>query len=82
MIRSGYRTGMKIIWDFPPLDLGSLKVKLVATPGHTPGHLSFFFPDEESLFLGDYDLTTFGPWYGDVYSGIEQTITSIRKLKY
>jgi glyoxylase-like metal-dependent hydrolase (beta-lactamase superfamily II) len=68
--------------DFPPLDLGSLKVKLVATPGHTPGHLSFFFPDEESLFLGDYDLTTFGPWYGDVYSGIEQTITSLRKLKY
>jgi glyoxylase-like metal-dependent hydrolase (beta-lactamase superfamily II) len=67
--------------DEETIDLGSLKVKVVATPGHTPGHLSFFFPDEEIIFLGDYDLTTFGPWYGDVYSNIEQTITSIHKLK-
>ena len=67
--------------DGETIDLGSLKVKVIATPGHTPGHLSFFFPDEEILFLGDYDLTSFGPWYGDVYSSIEQTITSIHTLK-
>ena len=54
---------------------------MIATPGHTPGHLSFFFPDEEILFLGDYDLTSFGPWYGDVYSSIEETIESIHNLK-
>ena len=63
------------------IDLGSLKVQVIATPGHTPGHLSFFFPEEETLFLGDYDLTSFGPWYGDVYSNIEQTINSIHRLK-
>lgn len=63
------------------IDLGSFKVQVIATPGHTPGHLSFFFPDEEMLFLGDYDLTSFGPWYGDVYSSIEQTIESIHRLK-
>lgn len=63
------------------IDLGSLQVQVIATPGHTPGHLSFFFPDEEILFLGDYDLTTFGPWYGDVYSSIDDTINSIHKLK-
>ncbi|MBN1365163.1 MAG: MBL fold metallo-hydrolase [Syntrophaceae bacterium] len=67
--------------DDEKIDLGSLKVQVIATPGHTPGHLSFFFPDEEILFLGDYDLTSFGPWYGDVYSSIEQTIESIHKLK-
>lgn len=67
--------------DEEVIDLGSLKVQVIATPGHTPGHLSFFFPDEEILFLGDYDLTSFGPWYGDVYSSIEQTIKSIHKLK-
>ncbi len=33
------------------------------------------------LFLGDYDLTRFGPWYGDVYSSIEDTIISISRLK-
>jgi glyoxylase-like metal-dependent hydrolase (beta-lactamase superfamily II) len=54
---------------------------VIPTPGHTPGHLSFFFPEEKILFLGDYDLTSFGPWYGDVYSSIEQTIKSIHKLK-
>ncbi len=67
--------------DEETIDLGSLKVQIIATPGHTPGHLSFFIPDEEILFLGDYDLTTFGPWYGDLYSSIEQTIQSIRRLK-
>jgi hydroxyacylglutathione hydrolase len=63
------------------IDLGSLTVQVIATPGHTPGHLSFFFPAEEILFLGDYDLTSFGPWYGDVYSSIEETIKSINRLK-
>ncbi len=67
--------------DDAVIDLGSLKVQVIATPGHTPGHLSFFIPDEGVLFLGDYDLTTFGPWYGDLYSSIEQTIGSIRRLK-
>jgi glyoxylase-like metal-dependent hydrolase (beta-lactamase superfamily II) len=63
------------------IDLGGLRVSVISTPGHTPGHLSFYFPDEEVLFLGDYDLTTFGPWYGDVLSSIENTIRSIRLLK-
>jgi len=67
--------------DEETIDLGSLEVQVIATPGHTLGHLSFFFPGEGILFLGDYDLTTFGPWYGDVYSSIEQTIKSIHRLK-
>ena len=69
------------IEDDKNIDLGSLTVQVIATPGHTPGHLSFFFPEEEILFLGDYDLTTFGPWYGDAQSSIEDTITSIHKLQ-
>jgi len=63
------------------IDLGGLTVQVIPTPGHTPGHLSFYMPEEELLFLGDYDLTPFGPWYGDVLSSIEDTIGSIRKLK-
>jgi len=67
--------------DGATVDLGGLTVQVLPTPGHTPGHLSFFFPEEGLLFLGDYDLTSFGPWYGDVYSDIDETIKSIRKLK-
>ncbi len=62
-------------------DIGGIRVQAIATPGHTPGHLSFFFPEEEVLFIGDYDLTPFGPWYGDAASSIEETIESIRRLK-
>lgn len=69
------------IEDDQLIDLGGLTVQVVATPGHTPGHLSFYFPEEELLFLGDYDLTSFGPWYGDVASSIEDTIQSIHRLK-
>jgi glyoxylase-like metal-dependent hydrolase (beta-lactamase superfamily II) len=71
----------RFIEDDEKIGLGNLQVQVIATPGHTPGHLSFFFPEEEILFLGDYDLTPFGPWYGDVASSIEDTIKSIVRLK-
>jgi len=67
--------------DHDIIDLGGLTVQVIPTPGHTPGHLSFYVPEEELLFLGDYDLTSFGPWYGDVFSSIEDTIRSIGRLK-
>ncbi len=75
------RQEAKFLADHETVDLGGLTVQVLPTPGHTPGHLSFFFPEEELLFLGDYDLTSFGPWYGDVYSSIEETIHSIHQLK-
>ncbi len=62
-------------------DLGGLTVDILHTPGHTPGHLCFYFKDAGILFLGDYDLTAFGPWYGDRDSNISATIASVRKLE-
>ena len=63
------------------IDLGGIKVDVIPTPGHTPGHCSFFFREPEILFLGDYDLTPFGPWYGDVHSDIDTMIASINRLR-
>jgi glyoxylase-like metal-dependent hydrolase (beta-lactamase superfamily II) len=63
------------------ISLGTVTVEVISTPGHTPGHLSFFFRGPEVLFLGDYDLTRFGPWYGDVYSSIQETISSLERLR-
>jgi len=31
--------------------------------------------------VGDYDMTSFGPWYGDRNSSIEATISSLRRLR-
>ena len=64
------------------IDLGSVRVEVISTPGHTPGHLSFFFRGPEILFLGDYDLSKFGPWYGDVHSSIQGTIDSVKHLRH
>ncbi|MEW6262089.1 MAG: MBL fold metallo-hydrolase [Thermodesulfobacteriota bacterium] len=63
------------------IDLGGLTVEVIPTPGHTPGHCSFYFREPETLFLGDYDLTSFGPWYGDAYSSLEDTINSVERLR-
>jgi glyoxylase-like metal-dependent hydrolase (beta-lactamase superfamily II) len=63
------------------VELGDVTVEIIGTPGHTPGHLSFYFKEPGILSLGDYDLTDFGPWYGDVDSNIEDTIQSVLKLK-
>jgi len=63
------------------IDLGTVTVEVISTPGHTPGHLAFFFREPKVLFMGDYDLTKFGPFYGDVHASIEQIIDSVNRLK-
>src|SRR5512145_1544135 len=37
------------IKDDEIIDLGGLTVQVIPTPGHTPGHLSFYIPEEELL---------------------------------
>jgi hydroxyacylglutathione hydrolase len=75
------RTPAGFLMDGEIIDLGSLTVEVIPTPGHTPGHLAFYFREPKILFMGDYDLTAFGPWYGDLYSDIDQTIESLNRLK-
>jgi len=71
--------------DGEVVDLGGVTAEIIATPGHTIGHCAFHFkePGQDSgvLFLGDYDLTSFGPWYGDDRSDIDATIASVRRLQ-
>ncbi|MEW6719647.1 MAG: MBL fold metallo-hydrolase [Thermodesulfobacteriota bacterium] len=59
---------------------GKTRAVAVVAPGHTPGHLCLHFPEEGILFLGDYDLADFGPWYGDASCGIEEFRRSARRL--
>ena len=63
------------------VDIGSTRVKIIPAPGHTPGHLALLFEEPDLLFMADYDLSSFGPWYGDVDSSIEQTIDSVNRLR-
>lgn len=59
---------------------GETTMEVIHTPGHSIGHCCFYFPDEEIVYLGDIDLTSFGPWYGDRVSDIDQMIDSVHKL--
>lgn len=72
---TGFLTGGDVV------DLGGVTVEIIATPGHTPGSVCLYFREPEALFLADYDLSRFGPWYGDRYSSISETIRSVERLR-
>jgi len=42
-----------LLEDEKVLDLGRLRVELIATPGHTPGSICFYVKDTPLLFSGD-----------------------------
>ena len=35
------------------LKIINLKLKIISSPGHTPGGVCYYFPDEQALFTGD-----------------------------
>lgn len=63
------------------LDFDGAKVEILHTPGHTPGHVCLRVVDDEVIYLGDVDLTRFGPWYGDRYSDVNAFRASMERLK-
>ena len=68
------------IHDGQIIDCGQTKLIVLHTPGHSPGHCCFYFPDEELVFLGDICLTKVGPWYGDPQTNIDDFLKSIDRI--
>lgn len=59
--------------------LGPLTVEVMATPGHTAGHVSFYLPDAGALFAGD---TLFSLGCGRLFEGTpEQMWRSLERLR-
>jgi glyoxylase-like metal-dependent hydrolase (beta-lactamase superfamily II) len=50
---------------------GGVRIRVIHTPGHTRGHCAFWVEPDELLYLGDIDLSSFGPYYGDAWSDLE-----------
>lgn len=61
-------------------DLGGVRVEALHLPGHTRGHSGFRISGGV-LFLSDIDLTGFGPYYGDVWSDLEDFERSIDRVR-
>ena len=60
-------------------DLGGVTIEAVHLPGHTRGHSGFRIGDV--FFLSDIDLTGFGPYYGDMWSDLEDFEESLVKVR-
>jgi glyoxylase-like metal-dependent hydrolase (beta-lactamase superfamily II) len=60
----GYEDGAT--WDLG----GGVRVRAQHMPGHTAGHCVLVVENEGLAFLGDIDLTGFGPYYGDACSSL------------
>lgn len=65
-------------------DVGGATIQAIHTPGHTRGHCAFLIEPEGVLFLGDIDLTRFGPYYGDAWSDLpdfERSLQLVRSIE-
>src|SRR5256714_14761174 len=70
--------------DGEAFDLGRVSVRVIHAPGHTRGHCCIAIEPDGVLYLGDIDLTSFGPYYGDAWSSLadfERTLGEVRKLE-
>lgn len=64
-------------------DVGGAVIEVLHTPGHTRGHCCFRIRSEAGtlLYLGDVDLSGFGPYYGDAWSDLEDFERSLTRLR-
>lgn len=60
---------------------GGVRLRVIHTPGHTRGHCAFFVEPDALLYLGDIDLSSFGPYYGDAWSSLECFERSLQKVR-
>src|SRR4029078_223538 len=59
--------------------VGSIKARVLETPGHTAGHISYWFADEQLAFVGD---TLFSIGCGRVIEGTPEMMwASLLKLR-
>jgi len=73
--------------DGDVFDLGGVTITVHHTPGHTRGHSCLEIAWDESgvarrlLYLGDIELTSFGPYYGDAWSDLEAFERSLVRVR-
>lgn len=61
-------------------DLGGVRVRAVHLPGHTAGHCVLLVEPQGIAFIGDFDLSGFGPYYGDATSSLADFRRSLQRL--
>ena len=67
--------------DGARFDLGGAVVRAIHLPGHTRGHCALLAEPDGVLFLGDIELSGFGPYYGDAWSSLEDFERSLERVR-
>ncbi len=67
--------------DGEVFDLGGVSVRVLHLPGHTRGHSAFLVEPDGVAFVGDVDLSSFGPYYGDHWSDLDEFVASIERVR-
>lgn len=63
-------------WDLG----GGVRVRATHLPGHTAGHCALVVEPHGIAFIGDIDLSSFGPYYGDATSNLAKFRQSLARL--
>ena len=75
---TGYADGH--VWD-----LGrGVRIRAHHLPGHTAGHCALVVESEGLAFIGDIDLSGFGPYYGDATSSLvdfRRSLAAVARLE-
>ena len=61
-------------------DLGQATLRAIHMPGHTAGHCTLLVEPHGIAFIGDIDLSGFGPYYGDASSSLAGFRRSLKQL--
>ena len=64
-------------WDLG----GGVSVQAFHMPGHTRGHCVLVVEPGAIAFIGDIDLSSFGPYYGDATSSLEEFRRTLEAVK-
>lgn len=67
--------------DGAVFELGGTRIRAIHMPGHTRGHCVLLIEPEGVLFLGDIELSSFGPYYGDAWSDLGDFERSIERVR-
>ena len=68
-----------MVEDKGSFDLGKSRAEIIAVPGHTTGHILWYFPESKAVFTGDM---LFNLCVGGLFEGnISQMWHSVQKIK-
>lgn len=76
------RPDVEALADDTVLDLGGgITMTAIPTPGHTRGHTAWLIEPDGVLVIGDIDLSSFGPYYADAVSSLEDFVASMATIR-